>query len=705
MQSFRTEIENPLVEKDIIELEKKIRLFHEGKIDEQKFRSLRLARGVYGQRQSGVQMVRIKLPQGILNARKLCRIAEVADEYAHGILHFTTRQDIQIHFVNLDRTPQLWAELEKDEITLREACGNTVRNITASPFAGIDSAEPFDVSPYAYSMFEYFLRNPVCQEMGRKIKIAFASSDKDDALTFMHDFGFIPKLQTIDGKQVRGFKVLVGGGLGNQAHEAFTAYEFLAEDQIIPFTEAGLRVFDRYGEREKRMAARLKFLIKQIGAEEYMRLVDLEKKSLIHQSVQIDASKNTGDQYSLAKNEQSLVPITFTEEEAKAFELWKKVNVFPQKQAGFSAIGVKTLIGNIDTKQARELAAIAETLTGDDLRVTITQNLLFRFVPNQNLEHVYLALKKIGLHDAGYETIFDVTSCPGTDTCNLGVASSMGLAKALEDLLKNDFAHLVAERNLSVKISGCMNSCGQHVIANIGFQGMSTPVGKHIAPAFQVLLGGGNSGNGKGRFAEKSLKVFSKRAPEALRALLNDYFTNSTQGELFNDYYDRQGAKYFHAVLTPFGEKSNVLPEEFVDWDKTEAYEKAVGVGECAGVVIDLVQTLLLEADEKLDDAVLALSENRIADAAYHVYSGQINAAKALLTSTSARINTQKSIIDSFDREFTDTGKIVLPKKFADMVLQITNVVPHKTFVQQYLDEARAFIQTLKDYRQVETVA
>ena len=228
MQSFRTELEGAagkngkaLVEKDIVELEKKIRLFREGKMNDEKFRSLRLARGVYGQRQEGVQMVRIKLHYGKMTLAQWKRIADVSDEYSTGNLHLTTRQDIQIHFVSLDRTPQLWAELERDDITLREACGNTVRNITASPMAGIDKDELFDVTPYAHAMFEYFLRNPICQEMGRKIKIAFSSSEADTALTFMHDFGFIPKIITVDGKEVRGFKVLVGGGLGNQATLAY----------------------------------------------------------------------------------------------------------------------------------------------------------------------------------------------------------------------------------------------------------------------------------------------------------------------------------------------------------------------------------------------------------------------------------------------------------------------------------------------------
>lgn len=229
MQSFRTELENPLVQKEIIDLEKKIHLFQEGKVDEERFRSLRLARGIYGQRQPGVQMIRIKLPYGKVTGEQLIRIADVADEYSNGVLHITTRQDIQIHYVNLDKTPELWAKLAKDDITLREACGNTVRNVTASETAGIDPLEPFDVTPYAHAVFQFFLRNPICQEMGRKIKISFSATDKDTALSYLHDLGFIPKLK--DGK--RGFKVMLGGGLGSQPRHADVLYNFLPEEKII----------------------------------------------------------------------------------------------------------------------------------------------------------------------------------------------------------------------------------------------------------------------------------------------------------------------------------------------------------------------------------------------------------------------------------------------------------------------------------------
>src|ERR1700761_798465 len=285
MQSFRTELENPVVEKDIIDLEAKIRAFREGKIHDEKFRSLRLARGVYGQRQPGVQMVRIKLPFVKVTFKQLLRIADVSNESASRNLHLTTRQDIQIHYVSLDRTPQLWADLEKDDVTLREACGNTVRNVTASPTAGIDPNEPFDVSPYAHATFEFFLRNPICQEMGRKFKISFSSSDEDTAFSYIHDIGVIPK---INANGERGFKVLLGGGLGAQPLLAHIVEEFLPEDQLIPYIESVIRVFDRYGERNNRNKARMKFLIQKIGLAEVLRLVAEERVANKSKSFVVD---------------------------------------------------------------------------------------------------------------------------------------------------------------------------------------------------------------------------------------------------------------------------------------------------------------------------------------------------------------------------------------------------------------------------------
>ncbi len=712
MQSFRTELEleNPIVEQDIIKLEKQIRLFREGKIDDDKFRSLRLVRGIYGQRQQGVQMIRIKFPLGKINAQKLLRVSDVADRYTNGILHLTTRQDIQIHHVSLDVTPQLWAELEQDEITIREACGNTVRNITASAFAGIDYYEPFDVTPYAQAMFEYFLRNPICGDMGRKIKIAFSASDADSAFTFMHDFGFIPKIQIKNNQKIRGFKVLVGGGLGQQPVHAFTAFEFLEEDKIIPFTEAALRVFDRYGERNKRMQARLKFLVKELGQEEFLKLVEIEQKTLLNQGFRVSNSEN--DENVRVENSYSYAIRTETIEKDKEskYSLWKTTNTFRQKQTGYYAVGVKVTQGNIHSSLARKLAHIADIYTANDMRVTASQNLLLRFVPEANLPFIFNYLDEIGLANVGFESTFDVTTCPGTVTCNLGVASSMGLAEELENILVREYHQLATNRQLSIKISGCMNACGQHVIANIGFQGMSMNIGKAVAPAFQVVLGGGVLANGQGQFAEKTLKILSRRTPDALRMLLNDYQTLRLENELYNDYYLRQGKKYFFTLLAPFADTTNVADEELIDWGNEDTYQKAVGVGECAGVIIDLISTLFVEVEEKIETAEVTLEAGQLADAAYHAYNAMIYTAKALLISIEAKTNSHKSIIDGFDKEFIETGKIMLEgvvsvdtdngsSTFSSIALQITEQVPTYTFASDYIKQAKDFLLKAKAYR------
>jgi sulfite reductase (ferredoxin) len=369
MQSFRSELEdlnNPIVERDIIDLEKKIRLFRDGKIDDEKFRSLRLVRGIYGQRQPGVQMVRIKLPFGRVTTKQLRKIADISDEYASSNLHATTRQDIQIHFVSLDRTPELWTRLEQDEITLREACGNTVRNITASATAGVDPKELFDVSPYADAAFKYFLRNPICQEMGRKFKIAYSSSEDDTAYAFIHDLGFIPKIK--DGE--RGFKVVIGGGLGSNPYLAETAYEFLHEDQMIPFTEAVLRVFDRYGERNRRMKARLKFLLDDIGLPSLMALVEEERKALKTQSFKVDRSAvaQPAPGPAISRPAPDII-------ESEKYKRWFATNVFRQKQDGFFGVYVKLLLGNLPSPLARKFADVVDAYASNELRITVNQGM------------------------------------------------------------------------------------------------------------------------------------------------------------------------------------------------------------------------------------------------------------------------------------------------------------------------------------------
>ncbi|MGH2622266.1 MAG: nitrite/sulfite reductase, partial [Sphingobacterium sp.] len=410
MQSFRTELENPLVEQEVIELERKIRSFQNGDIPDEKFRSLRLARGIYGQRQPGVQMVRIKLPFGRVTFKQILKIADISDEYASRNLHLTTRQDIQIHYVSLDKTPELWAKLKEDDVTIREACGNTVRNVTASPTAGIDPNEPFDVSSYAHATFSYFLRNPICAEMGRKFKIAFSASDQDSAFSYIHDFGFIPKIKLIDGVETRGFKVMLGGGLGAQPILAYPVFDFMPEQDIIPYVEATIRVFDRHGERNNRNKARFKYLIQKLGLETVLALIEEEKVAIKSKKVAINYEQ-------IPQPEAPKANITeVAAVDQIAFDQWKTTNTFEQKQKGYYGVYANIQTGDISTEKARILLAGLQDHIADDIRITQDQNLLFKFVRPESFAHIFNLLHSLGFAKPGYNSTADVTTCPGTDT-------------------------------------------------------------------------------------------------------------------------------------------------------------------------------------------------------------------------------------------------------------------------------------------------
>ena len=689
MQSFRTEIENPIVQKEIIELEKKIHAFRGGTIDGERFRSLRLARGIYGQRQEGVQMIRIKLPYGKVTSEQLVRITKVSDEYSTGRLHITTRQDIQIHYVSLDRTPELWANLAQDDITLREACGNTVRNITASELAGVDVNEPFDVTPYAHGMFQYLLRNPICQEMGRKFKISFSSSDEDTALSYLHDLGFIPKI--VNGE--RGFKVMLGGGLGSQPIHAELLSDFIPANQIVPTAEGIIRVFDRHGERNKRMKARMKFLIKDIGKEAFLDLVEKEKKAIAFETYEIDT---TGYDEAIPEPLLEVPKVTITD--IAAYESWKASSVIPQKQKGYVAIGIKVLLGDFYTDKARVLADLIKNYAANELRFSLRQNIVIRNVKEENLAFFYQELVKLDMVTLGYNSTADITACPGTDTCNLGIASSTGIAEELEKVIAAEYPKYKNNLEIEIKISGCMNACGQHNMSAIGFQGMSINSGKLVAPALQVLLGGGRLGNGNGRFADKVIKIPSRRGPDALRFILNDFDANAN-GTSFLNYYEEKGEKYFYEFLKPLADITNLTEADFVDWGNADNYVKAVGVGECAGVVIDLVATLLLEAKDKLTFAQEAFEDKKWSDAIYHAYSGFVNGSKALLLSENQKTNHQAGIIDLFDTVFVATNKIPLQSTLKELVYQINQNEPTAAFAKKYIEQAIAFFDTIEAFR------
>jgi sulfite reductase (ferredoxin) len=527
--------------------------------------------------------------------------------------------------------------------------------------------------------------------MGRKIKISFSNTIEDTSLAYLHDLGFVPALQN----GLRGFKVVVGGGLGAQPMLAHTAYDFLPENQVIPFIEAVLRVFDRHGERNSRHKARMKFLIQKIGFEAFMDLVQAEKKALKNHSVEIsDATAWEVKTPELISN----VPAPRTE----AYQTWIATNTFEQKQIGLHGAYVRILNGNISSTTSRSLIEALKGYIGDDIRITINQGLLLKCIPTANLPYVYQVLEAHGLAAPGANSIANITACPGTDTCNLAISDSTNITSKLEEVISSDFPDLIHESQMKIKISGCMNACGQHSMASIGFHGSSLKSpDKRVLPALQVLLGGATLGNGEGKIADKVIKVPSKRGPEALRVILNNYEENAEAGEYFHQYYDRQGEKYFYGLLKPLADLQNLVDDEFIDWGASDSFATEIGVGECAGVMIDLVATLLFETEEKYEWAEQAQADKRWADSIYHAYSVFISGAKALLLDKSVNVSTQMGVITKFDEHFVQTGEVDLEgKSFSEIALQINQQEPSEGFANSYIQEAAHFLSIAKKYRQ-----
>ena len=529
--------------------------------------------------------------------------------------------------------------------------------------------------------------------MGRKIKISFSNTDEDTSLAYLHDMGFIPKI----ANGLKGFKVVVGGGLGAQPMLAYTSHEFLAEDQVIPFIESVLRVFDRHGERNSRHKARMKFLIQKIGFEEFMNLVQAETKALKNHSFPIsDAAA-----WEVSEPTQlSDVAIPSSE----VYNTWLATNTFEQKQKGFHGVYVRILNGNISSDTSRSLIDALQGYIGDDVRITINQGLLLKFVPTANLPYVFQTLAAHELAAPGANSIANITACPGTDTCNLAISDSTNITSKLEQVINDEFPALIHDSQMKIKISGCMNACGQHSMASIGFHGSSLKApDKRVLPALQVLLGGATLGNGEGRIADKVIKVPSKRGPEVLRIVLNNYEENANDGEYFHEYYDRLGENHFYTLIKPLADLSNLVQDDFIDWGASENFITEIGVGECAGVMIDLVATLLFESQEKYEWTAAALEDKRWADAIYHAYSVFISAAKALLLDKSVTVSNQTAVINKFDENFVSTGEFAVEAEtFSALVLKINQQEPTEAFAIQYVAEAERFLKAATKYRQTQ---
>ena len=575
----------PILEREFDDFDTRAGEFMRGSLAEDEFIGFRLKQGVYGQRQPDVQMVRVKLPFGGVNPEQMEAFAELAERYAplrKG--HITTRQNFQFHHIPLPDAAKAIRMISEAGLSSREACGNTVRNVTGDPWAGVTEGEVYDITPYAGAFVRYFVRNEVCQLLPRKFKVAFTATDEDRAITLIHDLGFIPRIR--DG--VKGVEMRTGGGTSIMARVGATLYDFVEVDNgdYLKVSEAVLRIFDRQDQlRANRMRARIKFYVDEIGIDAFREVVDEELR---------------GDW--VAERDFTPDPLLFIDdEEAKAppppqsygspngdgpeFERFAAANVRPQRQEGFSTIQVKVPRGDLTPQQFRGIAQIMRESTGGYARTSIEQNLVLRWVRDESVYDVWRRLIELGLGGAGAHEVTDVVSCPGTDSCKLGITSSMGLNWAISQRLEEMQIEDPLTRDIHIKMSGCPNGCGQHHLGTIGFYGASIKVGEKTIPAYIAHVGGRYDG-GDVRYGERlKVRLPAKRVPDAVERWIRMYEREREDGEAFNAYVDRVGTEPFEEAAQDLS-----LPVEFnlenlvhfIDWNRRDPYRVERGEGECA---------------------------------------------------------------------------------------------------------------------------
>jgi sulfite reductase (ferredoxin) len=669
---------------EIDAFEAQIALRKQGKIDEKVFAETRLRRGAYGQRYDNGQrhdgiktqklpyssltkgpdtfweapgMERIKLPYGGMNPEQMIVLAELAEEYSDDICHITTRQDIQLHFVNIDDTPDIFRRLAAVGITTREACGNSVRNVTACPLAGVCHTEAFDVTPYAKATAFYLLGHRDIQDFGRKFKIAFSGCEHEAcALVTIHDLGGIAATKVVDGKAKRGFKLFVGGGLGAVPHQAKLLDEFVPEEELLPLSRAIGRVYARLGEKKNRNRARLKFLVQKLGIDEFRRLVQEERRTMPDDPTW----KEHFDRIPRFEEKPSLAAVQLNgARRPEGYDAWAATNLYQQKQSGYYVATVTCPLGDLTSDQMRALAEIARKYAGGNARTTVEQNVVLRWIPHNKTIDLFNELKAIGLGESGAGSIVDVVACPGTDTCKLGIASSRGLAGELRHRLAAKSASLdKAIKNLRIKVSGCFNSCGQHHVADIGFYGNSRNINKYTVPHFQVMLGGQWVENG-GSYALAMGSVPSKAVPALIERLTGRFIAERQGKESFQAFCQRIGKQALKSIVNEF----TAVPLHkddasfYTDWgDPREFTIGDMGVGECAGEIVSLAQFGFTQAESEAFEAQLLLDEGKYKEADEKAYQAMLTAAKTLVQEEFLDIpNEPARIVKEFKTRFVDT--------------------------------------------------
>jgi sulfite reductase (ferredoxin) len=575
----------PILEREFDDFDTESTRFLRGELDETEFIKFRLRQGVYGQRQPDVQMVRVKLPWGGISPEQMETFADAIEQYVplrKG--HITTRQNIQVHHVPLPDAAAYIRMISDAGLSSREGCGNTMRNVTGDPWAGVHPDEVFDPTPYAGAYVRYFVRHPTTQGMPRKVKTSFTSSDADRAISGIHDVAFIAKER--DG--VRGFQMLVGGGTSIMARVAPVLYDFVEADngEYIKVTEAVLRIFDRQEWlRVNRARARIKVFVDKYGIDELRTQVEEELKGDWVDERDFDPTPKL-----FLHDEEAnapAVPASYGSPngDLSEFEAFRAANVQPQRQEGFSTVQIKITRGDLTPEQFRGLAAIMREFTGGYARTTVHQNLLLRWVRDESVYDVWQRLKALDLGDAGADEVSDVISCPGTDSCKLGITSSMGLNAAVKERIDSMGIEDPLTKKIHIKMSGCPNGCSQHHIANIGFYGASIRVGDKTIPASIPHIGGRYEGGTVGYGARLKLRLPSKRVPEAVERWIRFYESERQDGEEFNAFAERVGTRAFEDQVRELAMPAEFNLENmslFIDWTKNVPFEVIRGEGECA---------------------------------------------------------------------------------------------------------------------------
>ncbi|HEU5092182.1 MAG TPA: sulfurtransferase TusA family protein [Nitrospira sp.] len=675
-----------------------------GEISTDLFKPFRLQYGIYGQRQPGVQMVRIKIPFGGITANQLRRVAELADRYATGVGHVTTRQDIQLHFVELKDVPSIMRGLAEVGLTTREACANTVRNVTACHLAGVCQGEIFDVTPYAKTVAYHLLRNPLNQSLPRKFKIAFSGCKHDCALTPIHDIGLLA-VKGANGEI--GFRMVAGGGLGSAPRVAQLLREFTPMDELIPSIEAVIKVFDTLGNRKNRNKARMKFVIDKLGFDEFKRRWEAAYVSMGH------ALPKNGPLTLLQHQDEPprlIMPTrngvangngnghgTHTIGYETPFEMWRRTNVVKQKQDGYVTAAIKLFMGDITAEQMLFVADLAERYSNGNLRTTINQNLVIRWVPADQIPHFYEDLAAHRLADPGAELVEDIIACPGTDTCGLGITSSKGLARALAEVFP---AGRVPEdlQDVNVKISGCHNSCAQHHISTIGLHGVGKRLGEHVAPHYELHLGG--SVNGTAKIGQMTVKLPAKAVPAAVSHLIDVYRRDRQANENLPKFIARVGKSKLKDELIPYTIVPSYQedPTFYYDWEGEEEFIlEDLGPGECAGGALEMIENGILEADQELYQAKLLVEKHQYSVSVNKSYRAVLAAAKALLVTEGLEPSTDAETFIEFDSRIAQKG--VVSSVYRDLSKKVGDLGPKETSAESAREKmafAKGFVDACR---------